>query len=129
MEDAGIVIQYKYKKMHSYLNNPYGFELPKPKLVIHPIIKKWDDFTEKDKIILQNIKRIIVSYIGECKVFVFGSRVNGKWDENSDYDIMVLKTSSKEIMETIRQYNYNILVDILFTEAKELTEENSIEII
>ena len=42
---------------YPYIGNPLGFKLPDPKPVIHPIINKWEDFTEEDKMILSNEKK------------------------------------------------------------------------
>ena len=77
------------REMHPYINNPYGFKLPEPKPVVHPIIYKWDDFSKEDKVILKRIKDIIVSEIGDCRITIYGSKVNGNWDEDSDYDIII----------------------------------------
>ena len=99
---------------YPYVNNPFGFKLPEPKPIIHPIINKWDDFSEEDKIILSNIKKIISSDIGDCKVSIFGSRIKGYWDDKSDYDIIIHKTLSQEILYKLKNINYGVKVDINF---------------
>jgi len=102
------------KKRWSLLNNPFGFELPKRPPIIHPIINKWDDFSDEDKVILSNIKRIIVDNIGDCRMSIFGSRVKGYWTEESDYDVIVFKEISDEQLKVIKSINYGVRVDISF---------------
>jgi predicted nucleotidyltransferase len=99
-------------KRYPYINNPLGFKLPEVKPVIHPIIEKWEDFTENDKTILQNIKSIIIGLAGEYKVYIHGSRVKGNWDENSDYDIIIEKKLSSDLVLDIRKLEYPVKVDI-----------------
>ena len=97
---------------YPYINNPLGFKLPEPKPIIHPIINKWEDFTEEDKTILQNIKSIIVDHIGECKVYVHGSRVKGNWDENSDYDIVINKGILFDSLLKVRSLEFPVKTDV-----------------
>jgi predicted nucleotidyltransferase len=101
-------------KRWSLSNNPFGFELPKRPPIIHPIINKWDDFSEEDKVILSNIKRIIVENIGDCRMSIFGSRVKGYWTEQSDYDIIVFKEISEEKLKEIKSIDYGARVDFNF---------------
>lgn len=79
------------KERYPYINNPYEFKLPEPKPIVHPVIHKWDDFPEEDKVIFKSIKDRIVSEIGDCRITAYGSKVNGNWDEDSDYDVIVYK--------------------------------------
>lgn len=104
------------KIRHPYINNPFGFKLPEPKPVIYPIIEKWEDFSEKDKKILSEIKRIILSYIGKCEVCVFGSRIKGNWDDESDYDIMVISTiNNYNLINQVMNHKYDVEIDIVFS--------------
>ncbi len=65
---------------------------------------------------LSDLKRIIVSYIGECNVSVFGSRVKGNWDEESDWDLMIFSdVEDKELIMKVRKHHYDVEVDINFT--------------
>lgn len=117
------------KERYPYINNPYGFKLPEENPVIHPVIIKWEDFTEKDKTILQNIKKKIVSIIGDCKVSIFGSRVKGNWTDKSDYDILVHKTLSDETLSILKSIDYEIKIDLSFCSDDPPPIENSINII
>lgn len=103
-------------KRYPYVNNPFGFKLPEQKPFIHPIIEKWEDFSDDAKKTLSELKRIIVSYVGECNVSVFGSRVKGNWDEESDWDLMVLSDiENRELMMKVKKHPYEVEVDINFT--------------
>jgi predicted nucleotidyltransferase len=107
-------------KRYPYVNNPLGFKLPEVKPVIHPIIEKWEDFTENDKIILQNIKSIIIGLAGQHNIYVYGSRVKGNWDEDSDYDIIIEKKLSYDLILDICKLEYPVKVDIkAFEKVKE----------
>lgn len=117
------------KKRWPLLNNPFGFELPKPNPIIHPIINKWDDFSEEDKTILSNIKKIIVENIGDCKISVFGSRTKGNWVESSDYDIFIHKVLSKEIVDNLKNINYGVRVDVHYLASESISNYITIDII
>ena len=104
-------------KRYPYVNNPFGFKLPEQKPFIHPIIEKWEDFSDEDKKTLSEIKRIIISYVGECNVFVFGSRVKGNWDEESDWDLVIFsETKDNELKLKVKNHPYDVEVDTNFTD-------------
>jgi len=96
------------------IDNPLGFvpELAKP--VIHPVITKFEEFSEDQKNTLLHIKQVVVDRIGECELSVFGSQVKGNWDEDSDYDIVVHKTPHHKDVEYLKKYNYGVRVDMSF---------------
>ncbi len=111
------------KIRYPYINNPFGFKLPEPKPQIHPIINRWEDFSENDKTILLEIKKIIQSYLIDCKVFVFGSRIKGNWDENSDYDISIITDiKNNDLKNKVRNHNYPVEVDITFGKCDVMVE-------
>ncbi len=97
---------------YPYIGNPLGFKLPEPKPVIHPIINKWDDLPKDQKKELRKIKKIIFSIIGECEISLFGSIVKGYWDEESDYDLTIHKTFSREVVDELKKQPYPRKVDI-----------------
>lgn len=100
------------RQQYPYIGNPFGFKLPEPKPVIHPIITKWEQFTAEDQMILSSIKKVIVSKIGDCNLYLYGSKVNGNWDENSDYDLVIDKDIPFEILMDLKEYNYGVKVDL-----------------
>jgi predicted nucleotidyltransferase len=104
------------KERHPYIGNPYGFKLPEPNPIIHPVINEWDDFTESDKSILLEVKRKIISTIGEFKVSVFGSRIKGNWTDESDYDILINKKLSVKELGILKEIDHEVKVDILYYE-------------
>ena len=56
--------------------------------------------------------RIVCKEISPCKVFVFGSLINGNFDENSDIDIAVIKDFPDdnywELTKTLNRLTRNI---------------------
>ena len=111
------------KIRYPYINNPFGFKLPEPKPQIHPIINNWNDFSEKDKTILLEIKKIIISYLNDSKVFVYGSRIKGNWDETSDYDISIITNiKNTDLKNKVKNYNYPVEVDISFGNHERMVE-------
>jgi predicted nucleotidyltransferase len=97
---------------YPYIGNPLGFKLPDPKPVVHPIIYKWDDLPEDQKEELETIKKVVYSIIGQCDISLFGSIVKGYWDEESDYDLLVHKQVSKELISELRKQTYPRKVDL-----------------
>lgn len=116
------------KERYPYINNPYGFKLPEPNPIIHPVIKKWDDFTESDKSIFLEIKNKIVSVIGEFKVSVFGSRIRGNWTDDSDYDVLINKELSIEELDELIKINHEVKVDSSYCSYDTIAPFFSIEI-
>ena len=114
------------KNRYPYIGNPFGFKLPEPKPVIHPVISKWDDFTEDKKEIIRGIKKVIVSYIGECEVRIFGSMIKGNWDEDSDYDLIILKRPEEDIIKQIKNHNFGVKVYTKFYEPSSVSLNGSI---
>jgi predicted nucleotidyltransferase len=97
---------------YPYIGNPFGFKLPEPKPVIHPIITKWADLSKDQKKDLRKIKKIIFSIIGECKISLFGSTIKGNWDDESDYDLVIHKEISKELLAQLKQQTYPRKIDL-----------------
>lgn len=102
-------------KRWSAFNNPFGFVPRTPKPIVHPVIKTFEEFNDKQKQDLLNIKEVIISKLGECNVYAYGSQVNGNWDEESDYDIIINNSPSEQDKIDLRKYNYGFEVDIKFT--------------
>jgi hypothetical protein len=102
------------KERYPYINNPYGFKLPEPNPIIHPVIKQWDDFTESDKSIFLEIKKKIISVIGDFKVSAFGSRIRGNWTEKSDYDVLINKELLTQELIALKEISYEVKVDFSY---------------
>ena len=100
---------------YSYIGNPFGYKIPDPKPIIHPIVYNCDDFLDIQKKEIEVIKRIILSIIGECKLSLFGSMVKGYWDNDSDYDLVIHKNITSEQLSQLRSQRYPRKVDINFT--------------
>lgn len=117
-----------HKKRWTIETFPYPYERPKYKEVIHPIPTTYDDLPEDQKVVVTHIKNIIISHMGECKMQLFGSRIKGTWNDESDYDIIVSTTPSKEIVNILRKYDYGVPVDIMFATVKNYISNKNIEI-
>ena len=100
------------RQQYPYIGNPFGFKLPEPKPVIHPIITKWEQLATNDQKILSDIKKVIISKIGDCNLYLYGSKVNGNWDENSDYDLLIDKTIPFDTLIELREYDYGVEIDL-----------------
>lgn len=113
------------REQYPYIGNPFGFILPQPKPVIHPKITKWEQLTPEDQKILLDIKKVIVSKIGDCNLYLYGSRVNGNWDEDSDYDLVIDKHIPFETLIDLKEYNYGVKIDLnYFEEVKDSIPES-----
>ena len=81
---------------------------------IHPKITTFNEVPEEQKQVLLRVKRFITRNIGECQLTFHGSRVNGNWVEDSDYDIYVHKDVEQEIKTHLRKHDYGARIDLLF---------------
>jgi hypothetical protein len=104
----------KKKIRYPYLDNPFGFVLPQPKPMIHPKINNWDDFTDEDKKKILLLKSEIESIMGKCELSIFGSRIKGNWDNQSDYDLIIHNDVDIETKKLIRDHKYTYPCDISF---------------
>ena len=102
---------------YNVINNPLGFVMRKAKPKIHPIVSCYDEFNYDQKEKLSHIKSIVISRISTCTMYVFGSQINGNWDETSDFDIVVCGKLSGDDKRYLRSFDYGFKVDIAFTES------------
>ena len=100
-------------KRYPFKDNPFGITFKK-KEKLHQEINSFDEFEEMHKTNLLKIKSVIINKIGECEIYVFGSMVNGTWDEESDYDLKVICNISKQDIEYLKNYDYGCKVDLFF---------------
>ena len=63
--------------------------------------------------IFKKIKHAINEHIS-TDVYVFGSHNHGYWDEQSDYDVIVLSQNYIDILDIIRK-KVGVKVDIMFS--------------
>lgn len=95
----------------TFQEKPVALKIINP--VIHPIITNFDQFEQTQKEILYEIKQTIVGIIGDCEVSIFGSRINGNWTEESDYDLLVYSTTVNTPKRFDKE-NFKVKVDIFF---------------
>ena len=54
--------------------------------------------------------------------------MKGTWDENSDYDVVIIDRPSAEKMDSIRKHKYNAPIDIQFSSSERAIEAKNVEI-
>jgi predicted nucleotidyltransferase len=83
-----------------------------------------------DKNILETIKATVKSFLPEARVLLFGSRARGDYNEDSDFDVLVITPNTlsdirkKSLRIKIKQALVEILdipVDILVNSEKEIS--------
>ena len=116
------------EKRYPYIGNPFGYKLPEPKPIIHPIIKEWNDLPQNKKDDLTRIKEIIISNIGKCEIVLFGSTINGNWDQDSDYDLVINVDimPSNEVITKIRSTDFGTKVDIFYSNSSSIEKQGVI---
>jgi predicted nucleotidyltransferase len=112
------------REQYPYIDNPFGFVLPKKNPINKSLIKDWEDLSIEDKEILSEIKNELTRYLGEYPLYLYGSRVKGNWTEDSDYDIIIEKELSIEEFENIKKLRYPVKVDFkAYEKVKESIKE------
>jgi predicted nucleotidyltransferase len=99
------------------IDDPRGYVLAKGREIVHPIITDWNQLPEDQKKELSIIKEYIYSKISNCELYLFGSRIKGTWNEESDYDIVIVvdEIPNKELIQELQLHNYGVDVDISFS--------------
>jgi len=108
------------------IDDPRGFVPIRKKKPKHSVIKNFSELSEDQKNNLLQLKNFIQSKVNDCEVYLYGSRVRGKWDNMSDYDIMIVTDNipNEKIIKEIQNYNYDIKVDISFTKKNILLDKS-----
>ena len=98
---------------------------------VNPFIyKKITDFRQMpidQQKVFKEVKHFVCKILGETKCYAFGSRVNGNWLPESDYDILIYSNPSKEIKLIILRKDFKVKVDIRYSVGALIS--NMIEII
>lgn len=98
---------------------------------VHSPITKWEELQESEKEMLLEVKEIITSFIGECTILLFGSRIKGRWHDESDWDIFVITDiNDKELYSKLKTYSYKSKIDMQFVNKSKMgrIREYTIEI-
>ena len=119
---------YDHKKRWGIADEPNWQRFFRKREVTHPIITTWDEFSEVDKEILLEVKKVMVSFLGDCKVGVHGSRIKGYWHEDSDYDIKVFKIPNEETKAKIVNHIWKYRIDLAYLGIENYGLELVIEI-
>jgi predicted nucleotidyltransferase len=106
-----------YSKRWPYLENPFGFKMPDPPVVTKPLVATWEDLPDDQKEVVLGIRKVIQSFLGDCSITLFGSRLKGYWTDESDYDIIInVKEPDEETKKKILSYDYGVKVDLFFAD-------------
>lgn len=100
-----------------------------PKQYIHPVITNVDEFSEDQRLILNQIKDVICNTIGSKTIGVFGSRIDGSWREDSDYDIVVFDIQDLSIAKLLQQLEFPTKVDVFVTKKSFDEYKNNVVIL
>lgn len=96
-------------------NSPYPVRFKPKGEKKHPEIKHFNEFTDSDKELLQGIKSTVHQVLPNVKVFVFGSRINGRWRESSDYDIFIQSLPSTTQREQVKSFQHGVKIDYRYS--------------
>ncbi len=75
----------------------------------------------EESFVVQKVKEIVHRYDANAEIILFGSRARGDWDEESDWDFLILseQPEGSEIKEKLRKYILNeieyVTFDLVFT--------------
>lgn len=97
-------------------DHPDSVKFKARKPVTKPIVKTFDELPLETQAMCKRIKTEI-NKIVEAKVFLFGSRINGRWDETSDYDIVILTLPTITQREQVKAIDFGVKVDRWFTRS------------
>lgn len=76
-------------------------------------LSNFTDLPVEKQNIFKKIKHSINEYFS-TEVYVFGSHNHGYWDEQSDYDVIVINNNYIDILDSIREI-VGVKVDIMFS--------------
>jgi len=107
-------------------DSPYKVQFKKVGEKIHSEVKYWFELTPLDVSRCLMIKQVVKQVLPKAKLYLFGSRINGRWTDESDYDIVVLWMATPKERETLQKYNYGFKVDMRF--AHSYNTDNCVEI-
>ena len=78
---------------------PDSFIPYKGRPVHHEPAKEWKDLTLDNRNIYARIAKKVLNLFPEVTVHAFGSRIHGRWGEDSDYDVSVDLLTQEQIKE------------------------------
>lgn len=98
-------------------DSPYKVQLKKIGEKIHPEVKYWFELPPVDVARCLMIKQVVKQLLPNAKLYLFGSRINGRWTDESDYDIVVLWMATPQERELLQSYNFGFEVDFCFSHS------------
>ena len=110
-----------------YVDYPDSIRFKEKREKTHPEIFLFDDLPEDQKAVLRLIKKTIQFFHPKARLFLFGSRINGRWIEESDYDVMIIADLTLCEMRKLQKINFGVKTD--FKMSTTLTSLTKVEII
>mgnify|MGYP000871482052 CR=1 FL=1 len=79
----------------------------------------WNELTEENKEVFSNIAHVIRTFDESLQVYAYGSRVDGTWHDDSDYDVVVggCKSWHKEKLFNMK---FDYKVDLKISPSKKI---------
>lgn len=108
------MIRFKYSDYKE------GVVLKTKKPQTHNECYSFADLSIEQQRMCKKIKDVILELAPTARVYLFGSQMNGRWDFESDYDIIV-ESGGVIFADTIyklRNYDYGVKVDLFFPQLK-----------
>ncbi len=81
--------------------------------IVRGKLNNFTDLPVDKQEVFKKIKETINEHIS-TEVYVFGSYNHGYWDEQSDYDVIVLNDNYIDMLEIIRE-KVGVKIDIMFS--------------
>jgi predicted nucleotidyltransferase len=97
-------------------DHPESVKFKEQKPITKPVVNSFDELPDGTQQMCKKIKTEI-NKIVDAKVFLFGSRINGRWDKESDYDIVILSLPTITQREQIKAIDFGVKVDRWFTRS------------
>lgn len=83
--------------------------------LVHPVVTNFDELPIESKQICREIRISVNDILPQAEVYLFGSRINGRWTDESDFDIIVKWLPTYEERNRIKSIDFGRRVDIWFT--------------
>ncbi len=80
---------------------------------IHPEVTEFNQMDQHTQKRFKDVKLLVSTIYPGAKCYAFGSRINGRWREDSDYDVAVTGVKMDKLRD-IKTYAFGFPVDIKF---------------
>lgn len=108
-------------------DRPDSVKMKVPGEKIHPGVADFTLMEPHQQKIFRAIQIFILCLSPDAKCYAYGSRINGRWRESSDYDVAVTGELSLNDQRTIKEFDFGVRTDIRF--LKTISINHCVEII